>query len=333
MRLQAIEPMRAKPVDQLPKGRPGDYLYEPKWDGFRCIGLINEDRGVHLQSRRGARFNESFPEVLWALYEQLPAGTIVDGEIVRWAPDGRLDFDALQRRNTAGRRAVELARSEPCHYVVFDVLRACGRDVTGLPLTARRRILQKLFLPVPPASVLALSMQTDDPVEALAWFKSLHVAGIEGLVIKPANSRYEPSTLGWYKLKYRATTLALVGGVTGSFARPAELILGRYDDGGWLRVVGRTTRLDAAVAGQLARLLIPAGHGHPWPERLPPGWVGSQYGQREPLLYLRVEPVVVVEVAVDVATEHHRWRHAARFLRPRPDLTPADVPLNLDLDR
>ncbi|MEV4067352.1 ATP-dependent DNA ligase [Nonomuraea dietziae] len=150
--------MRAKVVDRLPEGPAGSYLYEPKWDGFRCIAMVTEDRGVHLQSRRRAHLNDLFPEVAWALHEYLPAATVVDGESVRWAPDGRLDCTALQRRNMAGRRAEDLSRTEPCHYI---------------------------------------------------W--SLHVAGVEGLVIKPAWSRYKPAARGWYKLKHRTTTLALVG--------------------------------------------------------------------------------------------------------------------------
>ncbi|GAA2812876.1 ATP-dependent DNA ligase [Nonomuraea dietziae] len=325
--------MRAKAVDQLPEGPAGSYLYEPKWDGFRCIAMVSEDRGVHLQSRRGAHINDLFPEVAWALHEYLPAATVVDGEIVRWAPDGRLDFTALQRRNMAGRRAEDLSRTEPCHYILFDILRTRGRDVAGLPLTERRRILEKLFVAVPPASVLALSMQTADPIEAWTWFWSLHVAGVEGLVIKPAWSRYKPAARGWYKLKHRTTTLALVGGVTGTLTRPRELLLGRYDDIGRLRVTARTTRLSTPAASQLAPLLTPAGPAHPWPEQLPLGWAGGLYGQREPLIYVRVQPCVVVEVSVDVAAEHRRWRHAARFLRPQPDLMAADVPLNLDLER
>ncbi|RJL26517.1 ATP-dependent DNA ligase [Bailinhaonella thermotolerans] len=324
--------MLAAGVDRLPVGRGGEFLYEPKWDGFRAVGMVDAERGVHLQSRRGARFNEAFPEVVWALYECLPPSTTVDGEIVRWTPDGRLDFGALQRRNSAGNRAAELARAEPCHFVVFDLPRMRGRDLTGSPLVERRRALEELFAGIPAASVLALSMQTADPGEARGWFRSLHVAGIEGLVIKPARSRYEPGARGWWKLKHRSTTEALVGGVTGSLERPAELLLGRYDDEGVLHVAGRTTRLADGAARQVAPLLAPAGPDHPWPERLPPGWTSGRYGSRDPLEYTRVRPDVVAEVAVDVAAERGRWRHAVRFIRVRQDLSPSDVPLNLDLE-
>ncbi|WP_431906654.1 ATP-dependent DNA ligase [Nonomuraea jabiensis] len=296
MRLHAvIAPMLARPVERFPAGRPGDYAYEPKLDGFRCLAVIDRDRGVYLQSRRGARFNDTFPEVVWAVYEHLPPGTVVDGEIVRWSPAGRLDFLALQQRNVAGRRAAEqLSRSQPCHYVVFDVLRLRGREVTAEPLAARRALLEEMFRAVPAAGVLALSMQTTDEREARSWYSLLHTAGIEGLMIKPARSRYEPGAHGWQKLKYRATAEAVVGGMTGKRRRPYELLLGRYDRAGRLRVVGRTTRLGADMAAQIAPLLTPARSEHPWPVELPPSWAGAAYGRRDPIIYTRVEPTLVV---------------------------------------
>ncbi|GAA3684286.1 hypothetical protein GCM10022224_056160 [Nonomuraea antimicrobica] len=105
---------------------------------------------MNLQSRNGARFNEVFPEVVWASFEHLPAGTLMDVEIVRWSEAGRLDFAALQRRNVAGPRAAEqLARVQPCHFVAFDVLKLRGRDVTGRPLVERRSLLEELFAPRP----------------------------------------------------------------------------------------------------------------------------------------------------------------------------------------
>ncbi|MFI6743857.1 hypothetical protein ACIBI9_64265 [Nonomuraea sp. NPDC050451] len=160
--------MLAKRVDHFPVGRPGEFLFEPKLDGFRCLAVVDSDRDVHLQSRHGSRFNERFPEVVWAVFKHLPAATIADGEIVRWS-SGRLDFAALQHRMVVGRRAAEqLARTQPCHYVVFDLLRICGRDMIAKPLIERRKVLEELFASVPAAGVLALGMQTADDSEARA---------------------------------------------------------------------------------------------------------------------------------------------------------------------
>src|SRR4051794_28372720 len=117
--------MLASLVDDLPAG--ADWRYEPKWDGFRCIVTTATDGSVRLLSRRGSSLNAAFPDVVDAAGRMLPADTILDGEIVRWSADGRLDFEALQRRNRgAGRGARELARGEPCHLILFDLLRLRG---------------------------------------------------------------------------------------------------------------------------------------------------------------------------------------------------------------
>lgn len=113
----AITPMLARSVDDLPSGKPGEWSYEPKLDGFRGLASVNTDRGVHLPSRRGARFNEVFPEIVWGILEHLPPRTVLDGEIVRWE-DGRLDGagrrPAVCRRcsalNTAGSTSTRSAR-------------------------------------------------------------------------------------------------------------------------------------------------------------------------------------------------------------------------------
>ncbi len=287
---------------------------------------MDSDRGVHLQSRRGARLTDTFPEIVWALFEHIPARTVLDGEIVRWAA-GQLDFSALHRRNIAGRRrAASLATSEPCHYAVFDVLKLRGRDVTGLPLHERRALLEGLFTTIPSAGVLALGLQTTDEAEARTWYETLAVAGVEGLVIKPTRSTYEVGARGWLKFKRRTSMDAVVGGFVGSPLRPSGLILGRYDDAGRLRVVGRTTQLAAQAAAEVAPLLTPARAGHPWPETLPPGWASSPYGGSGPITYTQVQPNLVVEVLVDSALDGgRRHRHAVRYLRPRTDLDPASV--------
>ncbi|MCW2916638.1 MAG: dependent ligase, partial [Actinomycetia bacterium] len=113
--------------------------------------------------------------------------------------------------------------------------------------------------------------------------------------------------------------LGRIGGITGFLARPSHLILGRYTASGLLRVVGRTAPLPSAVRAQVGTVLTAADESHPWPDRLSIGW------GRGPQLYLRIRPLIVVEVTVDVAAEHGRWRHPARFVRLRVDLQPSDV--------
>ncbi|MER6813575.1 hypothetical protein ABT299_30270 [Spirillospora sp. NPDC000708] len=133
-------------------------------------------------------------------------------------------------------------------------------------------------------------------------------------------------------MKHRLTTEAITGGVTGPLAAPRTLILGRYGHSGHLRVVARSTPLSAPARLEAAALLAAAGDEHPWPEVLPAGWAGGLPGVEEPIAYTRVRPEPVVEISVDAAAEHGRWRHAVRYLRGPPGLGPEDVPTGLDLE-
>lgn len=329
-----VEPMLARSIDHLPAPEElrGGSRYEPKWDGFRAIARIDKRHGVHLVSRRGTRLNEAFPELATALYEELPTATVVDGEIIRWGAGGRLDFAALQRRMVAGSRVSELARTQPCHLIVFDVMIVEGEDLARRPFAHRRRVLEDLFASVPPTSPLVATMHTDNVDEARIWVEALSTQGIEGLVIKAAGDPYLPGQRRWLKLKTRRTIEVIVGGVTGSPSRPRELIVGRIDPAsGRLRVIGRTTAVPPAAHATLAAALTPAGDEHPWPAELPSGWAGSLYGSL-PMRYVRVRPDVVVEISIDIAIDRARLRHPARFHRLRPDLAPGEVPQGLTID-
>ncbi|NDU71789.1 ATP-dependent DNA ligase [Actinomadura sp. DSM 109109] len=324
--------MAATAVDRIPRAAAcrGGCRYEPKFDGFRCVAHVGEDGEVRLWSRRLKRLDAAFPEIVAAVSASLPPGTVVDGEIVRWGRDGRLDFSALQRRHVARRTGAPVA--EPCHYVVFDVLEAGGTDHRPAPLSSRRTELERLLGGLPGTSRVVLCPQLRDEGEARLWFEILVAQGIEGLVVKAAADPYKEGRRGWWKVKHRTTTEAIVGGVTGTPGRPQALLLGRYTAAGTLRVVARTAQLDARARAALAGVLSEAGPDHPWPEPLPAGWAGGLPGTGDPVHYTRVAPDTVVEISVDAAVEHGRWRHTARFVRPRPDLAPGDVPRDLNVE-
>jgi ATP-dependent DNA ligase len=242
---------------------------------------------------------------------------------------GRTSFALLQQRFTAGRRLAAEAALHPAHFVAFDMLQdAGGRELLDQPLDRRRRRLQRLLASAPPQ--LALCPQTSDETTARTWFTDWPATGIEGLLVKPHDGRYQPGETGWVKVKTRQTEEYVVGGVTGTLGQPTSLLLGRYDHHGILRFVGHTHRIRAQQRRELAGLQPMAfrgeGSGHPWPCPLPAGWTAG-LAYREPLPYLQVEPTVVAEVDTDVARDgpFRRLRHSCRLVRIRPELHPDDV--------
>src|SRR6059058_3118246 len=121
-----IEPMLAKLAEELPPG--GAFLYEPKWDGFRAI-VFRGSSDVFIQSRDLRPLDRYFPELHDELLRTLPAGCVVDGEIVIATRHG-LDFDALQLRlHPAASRVAKLAKETPAAFVGFDLLAVDGESI------------------------------------------------------------------------------------------------------------------------------------------------------------------------------------------------------------
>src|SRR5687767_15399013 len=136
-----IEPMLAKLADELPVG---DYLYEPKWDGFRAIVFRDAD-DVYIQSRDSRPLDRYFPELHDALIEKLPKNCVVDGEIVIATRNG-LDFDALQLRlHPAESRVAKLAKETPASFVAFDLLATGLRNLMSAAQSERRVELERLL--------------------------------------------------------------------------------------------------------------------------------------------------------------------------------------------
>jgi ATP-dependent DNA ligase len=311
----------AKPVRTVPHptALPGGCRYEPKWDGYRLV-VVRQADSTTLWSKQGRNLTDRFPDIAAAARAQLPAGTVVDGEVVVWNGQ-RLDFGLLQRRMIlAAGRVGTLAAAHPASYVAFDLLATGGTDLRGGPLRSRRTALEALAERWAPP--LQLSPATDDVEEARRWFTDYRPAGVEGLVAKGAATRYVGGRRDWLKVKSWETTEVLAGGVIGSLSRPSQLVAGRYRDGE-LVVVGRTSPLSPAQAEELAAVLSPGGADHPWPERIGTGRFG---GGRLSVALTRVEPSVVVEISADAALQAGVFRHPLRFVRVRPDLRADDVP-------
>jgi ATP-dependent DNA ligase len=311
-----VQLARAIEAVPAPNALPGGTVWEPKLDGYRGV-IVRGDR-ARIWSRNGRDLTDRFPDIARAAEQQLPAGAVVDGELVI-VLDGRLSFDALQRRLvTSPGKAHQLVASTPASYVAFDLLAVGGVDLRSQRWTSRRRRLESLAAWTPP---LQLSLVTDDLAEAHDWFEVLPAMGVEGLVAKGKASRYEPGRRGWLKVRHRDTVEVIVGGVLGPIRRPEAVIAGRYR-GANLVQVGRTVALTAQLSADLGAVLEPAEEDHPWPDEIGVGrW--SKTGATVPLT--KVAPTVVVEVAADAALQAGQWRHGLRLVRRRPDLTPADV--------
>ncbi|MET9322552.1 ATP-dependent DNA ligase [Streptomyces sp. NPDC003038] len=209
----------AASVRTLPRG--AGLAYEPKFDGHRIVVLRTETEVV-LQARSGRIVTSAFPD-LTAAARQLPAGTVLDGEVVVWH-QGRTDFALVQRRAAAtAARAAVLARSLPASYAAFDVLELGGLDVRGRPYERRRALLVDLLLPLgPPLQPVPM---TTDPELAATWYETLPASGIEGLVVKRLDQAYPAGRRAWQKLRHTDVRDAAVVGYTGPARRPSALVL------------------------------------------------------------------------------------------------------------
>src|SRR5437868_10162763 len=137
-----FEPMLAKLTRELPPG--GEVLYEPKWDGFRCI-VFRDGDDLDLQSRNQKPLLRYFPELRDPLLEQLPERIVLDGELVV-ANERGLDFDALQlRQHPAESRVRKLAAEIPASYVAFDLLALGDDSMLDVPFGDRRAALERVL--------------------------------------------------------------------------------------------------------------------------------------------------------------------------------------------
>ncbi|MFJ8208737.1 ATP-dependent DNA ligase [Streptomyces sp. NPDC096033] len=215
----AVRVALAASVRTLPRG-PG-LAYEPKFDGHRMV-VLRTAEGVVLQARSGRIVTAAFPD-LEAAARQLPAGTVLDGEVVVWHA-GRTDFALVQRRAAATpARAAALARTLPASYAAFDVLELSGLDVRAQPYERRRALLVDLLVPLgPPLQPVPM---TTDPELAETWYENLPASGIEGLVVKRLDQPYPSGRRAWRKLRHTNVRDAAVIGYTGTARRPLALVL------------------------------------------------------------------------------------------------------------
>jgi len=328
--------MLAKAAETLPEEEGGGWLFEPKWDGFRALAFRSGDE-LYLQSRELKPLDRYFPELRAPLLSSLPDRCVVDGEIVIAGAEG-LDFEALLLRiHPAASRIRLLAADSPASFVAFDLLALAERDLRGAPLAERRQLLERALGAASPP--VLLTPATVDRALAQDWFQRFEGAGLDGVVAKRLDGRYQPGQRAMVKVKHARTADCAVAGFRWHKEAPGQavgsLLLGLHDESGKLHHVGICSSFTAArrreLAAELAHLREGALEGHPWrdwaaqaeqddPEQRMPGgksrWNRGKDMGWEPL---RVERVC--EVAYD-HLQGSRFRHATRFLRWRPDRTP-----------
>jgi ATP-dependent DNA ligase len=316
-----LEPALAELVPEIPVGP--EWVYEPKWDGFRCLAFRDGD-AVELVSRAGQPLARYFPEIVEAV-KAIPARrAVLDGEIV--VPVGEtLSFDdLLQRIHPAESRVRKLAAETPGVYLVFDLLAdERGRSLLDSPWSERRAALERFAARGFPAARgrVRLSPATDDLQAARRWLESAG-AGLDGVIAKRADLEYRSGDrTGMQKIKLLRTADCVVGGFRYASKKKivGSLLLGLYDGEGNLDHVGFCSAISEAerraLTPELEALVQPPG----FTGRAPGGpsrWSSERTGQWEPL-----RPNLVVEVRYDHFSQG-RFRHGTRFLRFRPDKPP-----------
>jgi ATP-dependent DNA ligase len=317
----AIAPMEAQLVDEIPVGP--EWVYEPKWDGFRCLAFRRGD-AVDLVSKSGKPLARYFPDLVEALGAVSARRFTVDGEIVIPVA-GRLSFDELLMRvHPAESRVRKLATEHPAMFVAFDLLEdEAGTSLVERPLAERRKALErfarKVFRRNP---ALRLSPSTDRLKTAQAWFKRVG-GNLDGIVAKRADLPYRAGLRdGMQKIKLKRTADCVVGGfryaeksrVVGS------LLLGLYDDEGKLNHVGFTSSFTREQRKSLLKKVEPLV--------APPGFTGrapggpSRWSTRRSDEWKPLRPKLVVEVEYDHFAGD-RFRHGTGFVRFRPDKKPS----------
>jgi len=308
-----VEPMLLVRQERLPEG-PG-WVYEIKLDGYRALA-IKSDGKLQLRSRNDNEFNSRYPAIAKALLA-LPEETVIDGEVVALDGEGRPSFNLLQ--NYVSSKATLV------HYV-FDVLILAGCDVTGEPLTQRRALLEENILPRL-SEPIRISPQFQASVRDL--ISSVKAQGLEGLVAKRADSKYEPGQRSgaWQKMRVNRGQEFVVGGYTVGGGTFDALIFGYYEEGRLL-YAGRTRngftpssraglikRFDGLETKECPFVNLPESKGGRWGQ-------GLTAEKMKDCRWLR--PALVGQFEFAEWTPDHHLRHS-RFIALRDDKKPQDV--------
>ncbi len=317
--------MEARTTDDIPEG--SDWIYEPKWDGFRCLAFRDREQLV-LQSKAGQPLGRYFPELVQVLLEVPADRFVLDGEIVIEV-DGHLDFDALlQRIHPAESRIKKLSRETPAQLFCFDLLvDADGTELTGLPLHDRKDHLRRFFGEnLKRNRTLRMSQFSPDLAEATAWLRDLAAFGCDGIVAKLKDEPYHSGDRdAMYKIKRKRTADCVVGGFRYAAKKEkgvGSLLLGLYNKTGQLDHVGFSSSFTAQQRLSLVKKLVPLRGGTGFTGKAPGApsrW--KRFNEGRSSEWEALEPTLVVEVQYDHLS-NGRFRHGTKFLHWRPEKAP-----------
>lgn len=307
-----IEPMECLAIAKLPEG--AEWVYEIKLDGYRATA-VKTAANVTLFSRRGNSFNRQYPYLVESL-AGLPDDTVVDGEVVALDEQGRPNFHLLQQfRRKASR----------IHYFIFDLLVFSGRDLTSLPLEKRRDLMKSVLDLRSPRIRFSEQFNTS----ARDILAAVREQGLEGVIGKRKDSRYEPGKRSgsWTKYRLNQGQELVVGGYLPGPHNFDSLIVGYYR-GNDLVYVARVRngfvpasrrevfeKIRGLVSAKIPFVNLPDEHPGRWGE-------GLTAEKMKQCLWLRPEAVVQVEYLE--WTEADRLRHS-KFAGLRPDKDPRTV--------
>ena len=330
-----IAPMLAKATTEVPVSTAAQgFLYEPKWDGFRCLLYVGDEVEVQGRSESLTRY---FPEIVRAASEQLPSPLVLDGELVV-AQGASLDFEVLsQRIHPAASRVNLLSEQTPAWFVAFDLLEDAAGVHLDAPFAERRVRLEATAASWQPP--FFMTPATADVAEAREWFETFEGAGMDGVMAKPVLDPYAPGKRALTKVKHKRTADCVVAGYREHKSGPVvgSLLLGLFDDEGRFQRMGVCSSFTAArraeLVDELAPLVIDV-EDHPWN-----AWAADEAGTRRPgmvnrwnakkdMSFVPLRPERVVEVAYDQLQGNYRFRHNPRFVRWRPDRTPESCRLD-----
>lgn len=303
--------MLARSVEELPRA---GYLYEPKWDGYRCISFL-EGRWSSFRSRNNKSLDGSIDDRIREELERLPVDSIVlDGELIALRSDGNLDFPSVASlRRGPGRPTPAVPV-----LVLFDLLFLDGMDLTGEELRMRKGHLSEITTDI--RLPVFVSPATRNLDKAEGWLERSFGRGIDGIVAKPLDGRYRQGVRGWSKFRRSETAECVVAGIREERGDVVSLLLGLYDPDGNLRYAGAAAgfsdRARHRLSQELADLKMTSGAGHPWADGEERATV--EEGGRH---WIPVEPCRVCEVEFGL-TQGIRFRHPPKFLRWRPDREP-----------